>query len=97
MVVPAWLALTCAAMVIVWGVYRVKVSLRSAEQEKRAARMKGLYAMPRRTHLLVGVIYILLGVGLAGIGLGWRPFQWVIGGDETTQPAPSNGVQIEMH
>jgi hypothetical protein len=92
MVVPAWLALTCAAMVIVWGAYRIKVSLRSAEQEQRAAKRKGLYAMPRRTHLLVGVVYVLLGLGLAAIGLGWRPFQWVIGGDESTQRAPDPGT-----
>ena len=70
---PAWLTLTCAAMVIVWGAYRIKIGLRSREAEARAAEKKGLFAMPRRTHLLIGTIYLLLGVGLVAVTFGWDP------------------------
>ncbi len=88
MVVPPWLSLTCAVLIAVWGVYRIRLGLRSEEAERRATAKKGLFALPRRTHLLIGVVYVLLGIGLGAIGLGWRPFSFSFGGDESSQPAP---------
>ncbi len=88
MLIPAWLSLTCAALIAVWGIYRIRIGMRSAEAEERATAKKGLYALPRRTHLLIGIVYVLLGVGLAAIALGWRPLSFSFGGDETTKPAP---------
>jgi hypothetical protein len=37
----------------------------------------GLYALPRRTHVLIGIVYAALGVYLILLGLGWlrSPFQ----------------------
>jgi hypothetical protein len=68
---PLWLTLMCASMVILWGGYRIKLGLRSAEEEAKARDKRGLYGMPRRTHLLIGVVYLLLGFGLIAISQGW--------------------------
>lgn len=93
--VPKWLTFICAAFVIVWGVYRIKIGLRDAAAEERALGKKGLYAMPRRTHILIGIVYILLGSALAAIGFGWRPFDLVVGGDETIQKTP-HSTDVEL-
>ena len=42
--------------------------------------------MGRRTHVLVGIVYLLLGVGLAATSLGWNPFGSFFGGS-TEVPA----------
>jgi hypothetical protein len=68
---PLWLTLMCAATVILWGAYRIKLGLRSAEAEAKAREKRGLYGMPRRTHLLIGLVYLLLGLGLIAISQGW--------------------------
>lgn len=89
---PLWLTFTCAAMVILWGAYRIRLGLRSQEAEQRAREKKGLFAMPRRTHLLVGVIYLILGGGLIAIALGWNP----LASSSAPAPAgPTDGIEIE--
>jgi len=70
---PTWLTLTCAAMVILWGSYRIKLGLRSGAAEEKALEKKGLFGLPRRTHLLIGIIYLLLGAGLIAVTYGWNP------------------------
>jgi hypothetical protein len=83
--VPVWLTLMCAALVIVWGGYRVKLGLRSKEAEAKAAEKRGLFGLPRRTHLLLGLVYVLLGLGLVAISFGWNPLNFGSG----SGPGPS--------
>jgi hypothetical protein len=89
---PAWLTLTCAAMVILWGSYRLKLGLRSAAAEEKAREKKGLFGMPRRTHLLIGVIYLLLGAGLIAVTFGWNPVAW--DGKPKAQPG-GDSIEVE--
>ena len=74
---PPWLVFLVGALVIVFGLFRVKVSLRSQEDDERAREGKGLFAYPRRTHALFGVVYILMGVmlilGAVGVKMPWMP------------------------
>ena len=77
---PLWLTLTCAAMVILWGAYRISLGLRSDAAQQRAP--KGLFAMARRTHVLIGLVYVLMGSALFAIGLGWNPLA------DPPKPAP---------
>ncbi len=72
--VPIWLTLGVAALVMIFGVYRIRLGFRSDEEDARAREKKGLYAMARRTHFLVGVVYILLGGALTATSFGWNPF-----------------------
>lgn len=90
--IPIWLLLGVAALVMIFGVYRIVLSFRSDEADDRARARKGLYAMGRRTHFLVGVVYLLLGGGLVATSLGWNPFGR---SDAETSNAPSDGILLE--
>jgi hypothetical protein len=77
--VPVWLTLGVAILVLVFGAYRIRLAFRSDEEDKRARAKRGLYAMGRRTHLLIGTVYILLGGALIATSFGWNPFGSVFG------------------
>ena len=72
--IPVWLTLGVAVLVIAFGVHRLRLSFRSEEAEARAKPRKGLYAMGRRTHRLIGIVYLLLGAALVATTFGWNPF-----------------------
>jgi hypothetical protein len=94
--IPVWLTLGVAALVIIFGVYRIRISMRSDEEDQRAKARKGLYAMGRRTHLLIGIIYLLLGSGLVATAFGWNPFGNVFGPDTETGPTTKDGIPIDQ-
>jgi len=77
--VPVWLTLGVALLVCAFGAYRIRLAFRSDEEDARARARKGLYAMGRRTHLLIGVVYLLLGGALVATSFGWNPFGGVFG------------------
>ena len=98
--IPVWLTLGVAILVIVFGVHRIRLSFRSDELEKRARQRKGLYAMGRRTHLLIGTVYLLLGGALVATSFGWNPFGDLFGPKTETptkDTAPTKpGVPIDQ-
>jgi hypothetical protein len=92
--VPVWLTLGVALLVCLFGAYRIRLAFRSDAEDERARQRKGLYAMGRRTHFLVGVIYLLLGGALVATSFGWNPFSGVFAsssGPESPRkdPAPT--------
>lgn len=95
---PIWLTLGIAALVIIFGVYRIILSRRSDEEQERAVKRKGLYGMARRTHLLIGIVYLLLGSGLVAASFGWNPFGNFFG-PKTEEPAkdkaPAKGIPVD--
>ena len=98
--IPAWLTLGVAILVILFGAHRIRLSFRSEEEEARARQRKGLYAMGRRTHRLIGVVYLLLGAALVAATFGWNPFGDLFG-PSTQVPAKdkapaSSTVPIEQ-
>jgi hypothetical protein len=84
------MTITIAALVIIFGLHRISMVFRSEEEERRARARKGLYGMGRRTHLLVGIIYVLLGSGLIANAFGWSPLAglWSAGVSGTNKTAP---------
>lgn len=96
--VPVWLTLGIAALVLIFGVYRIRLALRSDTDNEKAKARKGLYAMGRRTHLLIGVVYLLLGGALVAVSFGWNPFGGAFG-PKTEVPAkdrmPSKSIPID--
>jgi len=88
--VPVWLTLGVALLVCVFGAYRIRLAFRSDEEDERARAKKGLYAMGRRTHFLVGLVYLLLGGALVATSFGWNPFGTLFspGGSAPTSDAP---------
>ena len=85
--VPVWLTLGIAALVIIFGAYRIRLAFRSDEEDARAKARKGLYAMGRRTHALVGIVYLLLGGALIATSFGWNPFGNAFSGGTETPAA----------
>jgi hypothetical protein len=71
--IPAWLTIAVAVVVIVFGVFRIRLAFRSPVQEEQARRRGGLYGMPRRTQALIGIVYLMLGVALIATSFGWSP------------------------
>lgn len=69
--VPTWLTFLVAGTVIIFGLYRLKIALRSNEQNKIAMQRKGLEAQPRRRHAVLGLLYIFMGVALISNALGY--------------------------
>ena len=82
--IPVWLTLGVAAVVIIFGAYRIYIATRPATDDESAKPRSRLYAMSKRTHLFVGVIYLALGAGLIATSFGWNPFG---GSAETEAPA----------
>ena len=103
--VPVWLTLGVAVLVLVFGAYRIRLALKKPEPESeggggRGVMGRGFYRMSPRTHLFIGVIYILLGVGLVATTFGWNPLGSSFGPDTKTPPkeqAPTkSGVPIDQ-
>ncbi|HWO21326.1 MAG TPA: hypothetical protein VNO30_21310 [Kofleriaceae bacterium] len=88
--IPVWLTLAVAVLVVVFGVHRIRLSFRSDDEQARAQQKKGLYAMGRRTHLLIGIVYLLLGAALVATTFGWNPFGDLFGSAEKPQEKPTS-------
>ena len=77
MVIPSWIFFLVALWVIAFGLYRIRVALKRPAQLEEPDRpnfmRRGLYSQSSRTHVLFGVIYLLLGGCLVGMGFGWQP------------------------
>ena len=82
--IPVWLTLAIAALVIIFGAYRLYLATRPPAEPTEAPR-RGFYTMSKRAHLFVGIIYLALGAGLIATSFGWNPFGGNIGPD-TTKP-----------
>jgi hypothetical protein len=92
--VPPWVTLASAVFVFGFGLYRIRLALKPAEPDaaKKPLMRGGLYQMRSRTHLLVGIVYLLLGAALVAAYLGWNP----LGGSSAPAPAApiKGGVQV---
>lgn len=75
MTVPRWLLFLVAAWVIAFGLFRIFVALRRRPGVTDGPNYmrKGLYARSPRTHILFGIVYLILGGFLVATGFGWSP------------------------
>lgn len=97
--VPMWLTIGVAVIVMIFGAYRMRLAFRSDAEDARARARKGLYAMGRRTHFLIGVVYLLLGGALVATSFGWNPFGGAFGPDpapKTKETAPAKPGTIPV-
>ncbi|MBA3817763.1 MAG: hypothetical protein H0X17_02645 [Deltaproteobacteria bacterium] len=81
--IPVWLTLAIAAFVLGFGLYRLWLA--AGKGPANPPSKQGLYTMGRRTHLLIGIVYILLGGALVATTFGWNPFGDLFG-PGTEQP-----------
>ncbi|MEP6866576.1 MAG: hypothetical protein ABJE66_38530 [Deltaproteobacteria bacterium] len=103
--VPPWLTMAFAIIVIAFGLYRIRLSLKKVDPEAAAAPGNGrvmgggFYRMSPRAHLVIGVLYLALGGALVATSFGWSPFGSMFGAkaDEPSPPkAPSHPVEVEL-
>ncbi len=93
--IPVWVTIGVAILVIVFGVIRIRLAFRTDAQEQLSRKRKGLYGMGKRTHLLIGIVYLLLGAGLVATTLGWTPLGNAFGpatAEPTKDTAPTKGA-----
>ena len=111
MTVPVWLTLLVAIIVLGFGAFRIYLALKPAapaapgEAEpaavppSRSMFAGGFYRMGKRTHLFVGIIYILLGIALVATSFGFNPLGGAFG-PSTEQPskdeAPTKSTTIRI-
>lgn len=94
---PQWLTIAVAAMVIFFGVHRLRISMRSAEAEQRAVERGGLYGMKRRTHRIIGIAYVLLGAGLVATSFGWNPLaRWTAPETRAADPGLLQPIRFDV-
>ena len=72
--VPQWLALLIAGAVILFGCFRIYLAVAGPSDDARAKARRGMYAMPRWQHGLVGVLFLLVAGALVATAFGWSPF-----------------------
>ncbi len=96
MVIPVWLTLGVAALVLIFGAYRIRIAFRSDEEDERARARKGLYAMGRRTHFLIGLIYLLLGGALVATSFGWSPLGGLFAPQPEAPVKPPRSVTLPL-
>ena len=99
--IPAWLSLGVAVLVLGFGLFRVWLGLRKErpdDPEDLRPRPRGMYAMRKRTNLLIGIVYCLLGGGLIATVYGWNPFGNAIGPGttETTKETAPTKTQLPI-
>jgi hypothetical protein len=92
--VPPWLTIGVALLVISFGLYRIRLALKRAapDPEKKPLLGGGFYKMNGRTHLLVGLVYLLLGGALIATSFGWNPLG--SSAAPSDQPAPKGSVIV---
>ena len=80
--IPVWLTLGFAAVIAVYGIYRMTLAFRTAQTDTQPpppiGRL-GFRALSRRTHFLMGLIYLLLSGSLIATTFGWNPLGGMIG------------------
>jgi hypothetical protein len=70
MTLPRWVPILVGALVGLFGLYRMRLAFRSQQEDERARQQGGLYGHGKRTHLLFGVVYLLMGAMLILSGFG---------------------------
>ena len=61
MSLPPWLTGLVAGVVLIYGVFRIKMALWGYQAQSSLRQHRGLYGMSRKHHILIGIIYLILG------------------------------------
>jgi hypothetical protein len=93
--IPIWLTLGVASLVIIFGLYRIRLFFRNADEEQRARQRKGMFSLAGRTHFLIGIIYLLLGGSLVATTFGWNPLAGAFDTKPAAKDPPAKAIRVE--
>ncbi len=100
MTIPRWLLFLVAAWVIAFGLFRIYIALRPRRPSPQGPNymQRGMFARSPRTHVLFGVVYLVLGAFLVATGFGWAPVvdaAACLGQPDTSEsPDSAGGVRV---
>ena len=98
MSIPRWVVFLVAFWVICFGAFRLYIAFtkdKRAAQKGPSFRKKGMYAKSKRSHLVIGTLYIVMGGVLASMGMGVQ-YNFMGGGCmRTTTETTTIPVEIE--
>ena len=73
MQLPAWITFLVAAMVGIFGVYRLRLGVMPRDQYQALSRRGGFYRVAQRSHLVVGALFVFMCLFLITGALGVNP------------------------
>jgi len=85
--IPPWVVGVVGPVVALFGIYRIYIGIRPNPAQAKA---KGLYGMGGRTHILIGIVYVVMGSLLLASAFGFRLF-----GGHKAKPAPAQVFELE--
>src|ERR1700760_1336657 len=101
-VLPQWLVVAVSVLVMLFGLYRLRLAFRSADEDEAARERGGVYGYGRRQQALFGGVYILLVVMLILGAFGLRmPWQHCLGSGapawtEKNRGGPMSGTRLDL-
>jgi hypothetical protein len=96
--VPPWVTLAIAVLVIVFGLYRIRMSLKKVDPEatKKSLMGGGFYRMSPKAHLVIGLLYLALGGALIATTFGWSPLAGLTGKTDEPPAPKKHPTSIEL-
>jgi hypothetical protein len=100
--IPAWLILGFSIVLIVFGLYRIRIATKKVAPEaadQASVMGGGFYKMNPRTHLFMGILYVALGAVMLATSFGFNPFGHMFGPkteEPTKDTAPSKPGSVPV-
>ena len=101
MLLPRWIPFLIAAWVIAFGILRLRIATRKEEEEasnRPNYRRGGYYARSKRSHMLFGSAYLILGAYCIAMGFGYQ-FD-IVGscrGEQSQESAPADERAVPVN
>jgi hypothetical protein len=100
MMLPRWIPFLIAAWVILFGIHRLRIATKKEDpdSERPNYRKGGYYGRSKRSNMLFGIAYLILGAFCVAMGFGYHID--ILGscrGDESknsTAPTSDQGVPV---
>ena len=92
--VPTWLTVGFATFLLAFGAYRIWYATRPMPHDPDAAAPRsllggGMSRIGKRTHLLIGIVYVIGALLLVAMSFGWSPVSRSMSPD-TEEPSRDN-------
>ncbi len=70
MQIPPWLTYLIAALVFAYAIFRIRIYMIPRDKYAEMKDRGPMYRVPRRMHLMMGIIFLIFGTWMVGQALG---------------------------